>query len=316
MSVGTWLHNSTPMLSLHTSGNDAWFSPRSYLAARDTHGAIVDINTLFTLESVSKYGMISYNEKTKKLCIGDRNTNQLRVHVWSDIESPAKFVSNTEWFNHVQAQDGTRQTSSFFTVGSNNNSIAAQRYVLVMCDNGKVFVGQMYGPASATYFGEFSADLSTYTALESMSWTTVYSEEQGSQYGIRHMVTNDGKYVIIYSHGYYYGASVKMVAVRVSDGKYIQYSPNDTSNGYAFAPIRDSHFIMSRSSNSDSGSMVNHAILNCADFIEQATIGDTWSPSFETGALDTFYHSTNYPTIIPILDEYTLNIFAMAARGY
>jgi hypothetical protein len=162
-------------------------------------------------------------------------------------------------------------------------------------------------PSSYAMLDRFTPDGSGSYNKESthtLSTTTAYGTEQGTHYGVRFQISNDGKYVITYQPYYYYGGGAEIFLIRVSDCQYAFLQHQDSSQGRSFAPIRENGFLMTQSTNADGNAGIYTTFIDPAlifrDIADKANMSSK-VPGFGTQLLDSAYHSTNYPYIVPIL---------------
>lgn len=312
-NLGTWLNTTNPEMIILQSNNNFYTGPRSFIGGTtNTFGMLSQITTRFhnadDFSTNSKFGMLSYNEKTKQLAIGESDASyHIRFHIYSDVEAPTSFdVPNDFWSVDNISPDRKVITPWSDYVPFSNTSEDNYRAVVVMADNGDVVFHRMV-PHNGYYSNKFILNGDgTYTfggSAESIhdSWTTCYGYEQGSDYGVRYQMTMDGKYVIAYNAAYYYGAGWYATVIRVSDGKRLYTSNKDSSYGFMPAPIRDNKFVFSRDVNTDSGNMLYLYEIDCE--YEFATKDDKAGLTYKGAQnymIDTHYHSTNYPYIVPM----------------
>ena len=121
-----------------------------------------------------------------------------------------------------------------------------------LCDNGKIVTFHMT-PHDGAVIQRWSADGTHEGVLQRWSWTTSYGYEQGSKYGSRFQVSSDGRYMWSYCPSYYYGSGMYFVCVRVSDGKIIKFTTQDSTYGRLPYPVGKCGMGFLYSSNTDSG---------------------------------------------------------------
>lgn len=307
-NVGTWLHSTRPDLTINMSSGDYWISKRSYvLSDNNLFGEAT--KSIEGLSSTARQGTISYNEKTKKLAILESNGSyQHRLNVWDNVEPPQNFESNSDFFDQLTS-DNHVQTDYFTGNPSNNGNEDNYRGVVTLCDNGDVVVSKMI-PSWGFYTFKFAydADTNTYTVptdtLHEDSWTTSYGSDNGAQYGIRFQISNNGKYVIAYAPSYYYGSGYNLALVEVETGKVRHAKNNNSSNGYSFVPWGDNDFLMSESNNADSGrGLTLTPIVSKVNFEDDAEVDSATFASTLRNLIDSYYWSTNYPYIVPIMGQ-------------
>ena len=312
-NVGVWVNNKTNRnLALFMQNQYAAVSPRAVppgnaLSSESWHMAWT--NSKFYNQNNyltnNKFGMIGYNELTRTLVINEnRGGTAMRLHVYTGV-APIDPTSPTRetWFANLSEASHT-----FFdwTAQSAGAAESLYRGVVIPCDSGQIVVVRME-PSSYAMLDRFTPTAQgsfTKETTATLSTTTTYGMETADRNGMRFQISNDGKYVLCYQPYYYYGAGAAVFLVRVSDGKYATLQHNDSTYGRSFAPLRDSDFIMSKSTNADSGAglYVTHidAKRVLADIADKSDMSSK-VPSFTTSMLDTCYHSTNYPYLIPII---------------
>ena len=306
--VGTWLHSSRPDLTINMSSGDYWISKRTYvLSDNNLFGEAT--KSIDGLSSNNRYGTISYNEKTKKLAIVESDGSyQHRLNVWDNIEPPQNFDDNAGFFSQL-VSDNHIQTNYFTAKPATNGTEDNYRGVVILCDNGDVVVSKMI-PSWGFYSFKFSYDDTTnsYTVptgtLWQQNWTTSYGVEHGLQYGIRFQISNSGKYVIAYAPSYYYGSGYYFAITEVATGK-IRYSYSaNSSYGYSFVPWGDNDFLMSCSADANGGvGMSIYPIVSKKQFDGTADSSEATLGSKISGVIDSYYWGTNYPYIVPIMNQ-------------
>ena len=152
------------------------------------------------------------------------------------------------------------------------------------------------------------------------SGTTSYGRDQGERWGMRWSVTSDGRYLCAYCPYYYYGSGWLGAFIRVSDGKWLWDQKTDTSYGYQICPIGKSSFFMNSSYNSDGGYGMYHTMANMDQQFAERSDGDRISSHFftseEHSSIETAYHSTSYPALVPaIYDTHAFTTQVEGGRG-
>tara|TARA_B100000780_G_scaffold241160_1_gene183535 strand:- start:52 stop:1461 length:1410 start_codon:yes stop_codon:yes gene_type:complete len=310
-NVGTWLHNSTPELAIYQQDNYLYIAPRSHSSwNQDTSSKGNGYQGFWgarTMNSTSRYGMMSYNEKTKKFAMVE-NTNgsgAVKLHVWSDVESPATFKTNAEFFGTSNLNDSTKITSNTEQTTWYNESEGRYRATIVMCDNGDVFLSR-FSPHQGTCFHKWTLSGGNYNSFSNpnnMSATTTYGMEQGNRFGMRFQISNDGKYIIAFGYYYYYGCGFQASLTRVSDGKTHYWQDSNTTHGWTVAPWRDSGFVIGYSENSDNSNGAFVGTLDAEALLEASGDGASFNCAWVTSRFDSHYNSTNYPYILPIMNQ-------------
>ena len=86
-NVGTWVHNTTPHLTINMSNGDLWISKRSY--AMTDRSVFGKPQSALGLNDVKRAGTLCYNERTRKLAILESDGSyKHRLNVWDKIKSP------------------------------------------------------------------------------------------------------------------------------------------------------------------------------------------------------------------------------------
>jgi|LWDU01.1.fsa_nt_gi hypothetical protein len=317
-SVGTWVHNRTPDVSIFNDNSEQWIGPRSYRNADCTGGmsygeAYTGMWNARNINSNDRHGTQGYNELTKKFVImeSDGSYNH-RITVWSNVESPSTLTDSSEFYGATNMDDSTQVQSGWFTSRPTNQDTEDNyRGVVVMCDNGDVVVSKMI-PHWGFYTMKFTWDESTnsYTVPTGTewqdSWTTSYGYANGQAFGIRHNVSMDGKYVWAYSAAYYYNSGHYMTVTRVSDGKMLHSEWKGSSQGCFFIPWRDSSMLYGVSHNAD-GDEGMYAWANDFDDLFERHNNNTVNWGIENHRLyrtfDTAGHSTNYPAMKQMMNQ-------------
>jgi len=216
-NVGTWLHNTTPDMAIFQQSNYHYTGPRSMpggwpmLTGKDTwktdrfHG-----NDDFS--TVAKFGLISYNEQTKKLAIGESSHNYyIRFHVYSEVQPPASFAVKQDFWNTTNINPTKKVVTGWSDWRPTaNGSEDNYRAVVVLCDNNDIVFHRMI-PHWGAYCCKFTYNSTTgqyntfggsATAM-TYNWTTSYGMDSGPAYGVRFQISNSGKYVLAYNSAYY-----------------------------------------------------------------------------------------------------------------
>ena len=135
--------------------------------------------------------------------------------------------------------------------GSPNNTETNHRGIPVLCDNGKIvhFRSQGNGVSGSNYAFRWELDASGTDYVKDAHFTysgqtTKYGMEQGEYYGVRHQMSNDSRYVLAYDNYYYYHSGARVMIIRVSDGKVVKWTNNETSWGWSYTPVQANKFIV------------------------------------------------------------------------
>jgi hypothetical protein len=312
-NVGTIANSTRPNIAIFMSDNKYWIGPRKMSTNPDSR--MGHARDLPEVGVNSKYGSIGFNEKTGQLAILEGNAlgSQFRLVTWENLSPPQNFETSEEFFTQAGITAPLALTTPWFpTSHEPAYQEDKKRAVVTVCDNGNIVCSKMFPHAGFATFeivksgGEYQVPTSD---IYWHHWTATYGCEQGAQYGIRHRITLNGKFVIAYAPTYYYGSGIRFSIIRVSDGKVLSNSIHDSSYGFSPIPIRASEFILAWSNNSDGGEGVRHYPLDILPQFETKSSGDT----LELGdmiqhTIDSGYYSTNYPIVIPMMGE-ELEIF-------
>jgi len=285
--------------------------------------------TSYNMSSIQ--GRISYNAKTKKVCIIEVNDSygaqptvynavpNLRYYAPSLFrgvtEQSAAYAAGTSGALYTFFNDPANYTTTYVAAtGKPANDSGEDNYrgVPVMCDNNKIVWIQMI-PNNRIWMSRWNADGTHTGALINRSLSTTQGVAQGLRYGIRHQVSSDGRYVLVHCPYYYYGAGTKVFLVRVSDGKTIWDENNDTSYGFFYTPIGKSDFVMLQNVNADSSAGIHHqSILSDSLMNENADLAQTnMCRSYVPGFMQSNFYSTDYPMFASV--QYDTALFSANA---
>jgi len=271
------------------------------------------------------YGSGCYNVKTKKLAIIEYNssTGRLTPTVWNNVPDLRSLALNGE----AQYSGLTQRSAAYsgetggpiyqffqnsanctvYNTGTHNlndysgSDESRYRHQTVLCDNGKIVTFTMT-PSNGCVVHRWNADGTYEGEVWNGTWTTSYGFGHGNRFGSRWQVTTSGKYVWAYCPSYYYGAGVYWVCIRVSDGKFIKFQSNDSTNGRASAPIGMNSMIWTYTENSD-GPGLYYKIWELDYYL--AILNDNQTVSLDDNysayILDCPTNTTNYPTIVPAM---------------
>lgn len=305
--VGTWLHNSTPHLALFMQNDRCWVGTRNGTSGQyrqSSHGkeGYEGFWGQRSFNTNGREGGISYNEKTKRLAIMESNGSQMRCHVWKDVESPATFKTNTGFFGTSNLNDGTKMVSDWFN-GNYNSGEGQRRSCITLCDNHTITL-QKFGESQGNEVWKITSDGNSYnnwSNTNNMGATTSYGTDQGSRYGQRFQISNDGKYVFQWGYYYYYGCGMHATITRVLDGKMIHWQNNDSSDGIQAVPLGDNDFILNFSSNQD-GNGMRMCRLAIEELFERHGDGAGFTPAWQYYFFDNHFYSTQYAYILPVMN--------------
>jgi hypothetical protein len=235
-----------------------------------------------------------------------------RINVWSNVESPATFTLNDDFFGTTNMDDASVIQSGWFT-GRPTQQDEEDNYraCVVLCDNNDVVVSKMI-PHWGWYTMKFTWDdaTSSYTIPAGTewqdSWTTSYGRGNGWSYGMRHNVSMDGKYVWAYCASYYYNSGHFLTVTRVSDGKMMHNEWKNSSQGCFFIPWRDNSMLYGISHNADGDEGMYIWANDIKDLMERNN-NNTVNWGIENNRLyrtiDTGGHSTMYPSMKQMIQQ-------------
>jgi hypothetical protein len=262
-------------------------------------------------------GGVCYNQRTKKLCILEKETasDPWRVILINDAPNPAKYKNNNKAYQvaltTAAAVTGARVVGT--TMPSTNFSSSDDIYYWarpILCDTGDVYVATQTNNSNWTYFFKWpwNSGTSSYDACvlhSSLNGTTQYnaiSNENGGS-GWQFNQSLDGKTVHLSTNAYYYGTGIQFVLINTVTGGTSKIMNNYVSSGgMNVIPIGASAFAVIHSSNSD-GSGVPVMMLNWIDYDKYAGGSGTYTGSqtvptlWWDNLLDSPYYSTAYPAV-------------------
>lgn len=210
------------------------------------------------------YGNVCYNA----------TLNQMVVMKYNDVagdQKPLLYTFNSNWnlkniakgtqeitYNYDPTTENNMTLAIESTVdnsngapGTTNESESNYRGIPVLCDNGKIVHFRSQGnniSGSAFAFrwalNSTSDDYVKDAHFTYSGQTTKYGYDQGDYYGVRHYTTNDSKYVICFDNYYYYHGGARVLLVRVSDGKVLKWTDNQTTWGWSFTTVQANKLIV------------------------------------------------------------------------
>jgi len=313
--VGTITNSTHPEMAIFMSEGKYWIGKRKM---ETTHDSRLGFQSgLPGITAVNDFGSIGYNELTGTLAVltsdNSGGTWNFKVTTWENISPPHNFQHSESFFSQSGITAALAISSAPFPLPDGKTPSYKEdkrRAVIIVCDNGDIVCSKMMPHAGYLSFivkKESDGTLSSPTSnIFFHHWTTSYGCEQGPLYGIRHVVSLNGKYVVTYAAAYYYGSGIRLTITRVSDGKVLVHHINDTYYGFQVIPINESDFILTKSGNSDSGKGLFYYRFDLVAQFESTTTGATLDiGSVKSGRLDSGYYSTNYPFATPIMDRET-----------
>ena len=335
----------------NSSRTRCYFHPRSAEIYRmHTHwqgrsfGTWVDIPCKW---NNSCLGASCYNRKLQKIVVMEQNGGSytFRPVIWHGVPN-LRAISLNE--NHYYDKTDTysnygRDNSNlkeYFTAANNagavsfNSSLGYTEYsnwsgkpynnenedqyrcAPVLCDNGKVVTFQML-PHSGAWVHRWDENGSSEGSRRHYSGTTSYGRGHGERFGMRWQVTSDGRYLCGFCPYYYYGSGWIGAFIRVSDGKWLWDQNTDQSYGFQLCPIGKASFLLNHTYNTDGGYGMYHSIVNMDQQFAERSDGDRLSPTlvgnYEHSTIETAYHSTSYPALIPAM--YNTHLFTSQVEG-
>ena len=323
--VGTIVNESDQVYAIFNNSTSISIGPRSatwYGMQRYNVGeGYLTVTTKNSGYNNTRYGRISYNAKTNQLCIIESNGSYIhKPVVYNNVPRLSQY-SNREFFGTTeQLAAFTQATSSnlytYFNTAANystayaastgkptnNSSEDNYRGVPVMCDNGKIVFAQMI-PSYGFWVHRWGTTGLAEGAIVNQSNTTSYGIDQDTYYGIRFVVSSDGRYVMAYCASYYYQAGIYCALIRVSDGKTIYDFEHPNSNGYQFTPIGKSDFMCQNGQNANSGSGLRFQHI-ASDWLMNTTADSARANIVRTQSnqiIGSNYNSTDYPCIVPLM---------------
>ena len=284
---------------------------------------------------------MGYNERTKVMVfVENTSSSSYRWHWYKDVPPPSPDVDWNWWRQNVK-ESNHRWTDVPYSTQYNEDRYhgivtvcdTGEVYVTrfrphqgfhIQAIN---FTNETYGQdtdCGYTYRKELDAQgvrnsTDVNGQKSSMGTTTTYGIEQDEDHGQMFMITNDGRYVMCMCPYYYYGSGMKMYVIDSVTGEYRRGWENDSSYSFCVAPLGSNDFMFQRNNNSDSDyrlycsrkSMEENFHSYKLDNYNQGGNGIAYGPSdggqlinnFSVGYgfFDSYYHSTNYPRIYPVI---------------
>ena len=295
----------------------------------------------------SAAGSSCYNRKLKKIVVMEQNGGSytFRPIIWHGVPNLRAIALNENLYydkpdQYSNISRGSSNLKEYFDAANSAGEVGfssslgytnyanwsgkpynystedAYRCAPVLCDNGKVVTFQML-PQSGAWVHRWNESGVAEGNKRHYSGTTSYGRDQGERFGMRWQVTSDGRYLCAYCPYYYYGAGWLGAFIRVSDGKWLWDQSTDTTYGFQICPIGKASFFMNISYNSDGGYGMYHTISNMDQQFAERSDGDRLSPhmfsSEEHSSIETAYHSTSYPALVPAI--YNTHLFTTQVEG-
>jgi hypothetical protein len=179
--------------------------------------------------------------------------------------------------NYKLASQVTQTTTNYTT---------SDRYYgkVILCDNDTVIAGTTYQQSASQCGSAFRRMTKNAAGTEyeydTQYWYTGSSTFPSDYAGMSTITSNDGKYAVMYSSYYYYGAGIIGTLIRISDGAMLNFHNNSTDRGFEVIAIKADKFMFSRYYTSNSN---NKQIID-ADFMfsRHADMTDVTSFIFST----------------------------------
>jgi hypothetical protein len=313
-----------------TSGQELWLGPRSaniyYSYRRQNHEGGLMVPLAPTNNAHSMYGSGCYNKNTNKYCFMQHDTDgrhtpvvysgvpDMRMYATTEQNFGVDQYSNLSHENYGVLRDHFNDTNNrtVYNEGQrlydySGHAESSYRCQTCLCDNGKIVTFHMT-PHDGAVIQRWNADGTHEGVLQRYSWTTSYGYEQGSKYGSRFQVSSDGRYMWSYCPSYYYGSGMYFVCVRVSDGKVVKFSTQDSTYGRLPYPVGKCGMGFLYTSNTDGGTGAHISHTDWDYVFAVHNDQDTYNPdtafmpyTFECGT-----YSTAYPSVIPCMYDTSL----------
>ncbi|KQT54632.1 hypothetical protein ASG43_03330 [Aureimonas sp. Leaf454] len=209
------------------------------------------------------HGDIAYNRVTNTLIFLETTNNAAytyRAHVFKNL--PAKIKANALHLKAllegaIAGQNGSSYEVFDFVWSGMNGPEWHSGTRIIPCDDGTFWMTRMW-PSSKIELARITgaAGSRTFAVVASLTLTTSYGRDGGSLYGIRHMVSDDGKFVATYCPYYYYFCGGQFFFTprdtAATSTRYLTASYTDSSYGMSIAPMGGSNFVLGWANNADS----------------------------------------------------------------
>jgi hypothetical protein len=196
------LHNTNRAVSLYSRGTSILLDTLTLVTV--THGTFATANTT--------RGTTCYNRNTNTLVLMEANDAtglSYRIHIWKNTTRKITGRPNDLSNFITEAKAGTNGgTYQYFDFSWSPNAATTaepyQRARVISCNNGKIVISRMINntriemctltPATdGSNTGTFLYRTNTVSA------TTNYGVDQGNQFGIRHNITWDNRWVAVFT---------------------------------------------------------------------------------------------------------------------
>lgn len=290
-------------MAIGSMGRGAFYNPITSTLAFTGYGSGA-ANGYTTARS---YGLVGYNETTKMfVTIGNAGSSTATMYVYKNIEPPT--LANTNDGTYWDQFDHGSKITVTFSVPPANDTHDYQHYKIFPLDNGNIaLVWKQAG--TAIYYYRFTGNDGvnstswTFASVASLGTSTSYHDSQFTYFDyLPAQVSYDGRYVMVYTQYYYYGAGSIGYAIRVSDGSYRNINWQDTGPNGSWAPISENSFIYGYGQNSDGGQGQAVYQYNLDYLFARYTTEGQDITSYYLGTYcNTPYTSTNYGMIWPVI---------------
>ena len=202
-------------------------------------------------------GLLGYNETTQWWINGSlpASGQTCTLYLYKNIAAPS-MTTNLDSAYWDQFDNSTKITITFTLPNGMTGDFDAQCWRILPLDNGNIVIISKTQGSTINY-----TLLTGNNGLASTSWTvtnpttgnTTTSYNNTWQENMPTFVTNDGKYVVVYTQYYYYFCGWIGFIIRVSDGSCRKISNTDTSYSMNSVMLGDNKMIISYGVNSDGG---------------------------------------------------------------
>lgn len=317
-------------MSIRSNSAELQIMPRG--ASNYLENLNLNTTTYATWFGGTGYGMVSYNQRQKKLIVIEAKdaSNNYRMHIWRNTNLNRDL--NAEHFDvgtlHLYLSEAkTAGTPAATTTGvyyyyndfqwqqDNSQSYTESRYRMRITAGDNEFVGlSRFVPSNITHYATFQPNIAstsgTLVTRGGIGNTTSYGWDQGVEYGIRSNITWDNYWLASYSPYYYYGAGMCVVFNDTRDPRnyyFARYS--QTGNGCQLVPFNEDKFLFNDSTeNSDGQVGMRLSVVDLGGIFEFGSDATTTGitngatinlrPTTMLYSFDTRYTSTNYPGLM------------------
>lgn len=201
-------------------------------------------------------GLTGYNETTQWWINGvvPASGTTCTLYLYKNIVAPS-MTTNLDSTYWDQFDNGSKITITF-TAPASAGSVDQQTFKVLPLDNGNIVIIHKVESSSINYIlltGNAGLNSTTWTQTTPATVSTTTSYQNTWQENMPAFVTNDGKYVVVYTQYYYYFSGFCGFIIRVSDGSCRKINYTDTSYSMNAVMIGDNKMIVSYGTNSDGG---------------------------------------------------------------